>query len=124
MAAVYVSNLVINTGVDFSQVFTFEDGVSNSPVNLTGYDVSAQMMKHAGAASTNHYLSSGITTFTSSIYDATGGKIKIGLSTATTAQLKPGRYVYDVVTTDNSSPKIMETVVEGMVIVHRGVTRL
>ncbi len=34
MAAVYVSNLVINTGVDFSQVFTFEDGVSNAPVNL------------------------------------------------------------------------------------------
>ena len=47
--AVYSSNLTIKTGTTFEQVFTLEDGVSNSPINLTNYGVSAQMRKHAGA---------------------------------------------------------------------------
>ena len=56
----------------------------------------------------------GITTFTTSIYDAVGGKIQIGLSTTQTAALKPGRHVYDVITTNTTG--VMECVVEGMVI--------
>ena len=40
------------------------------------------MRKHRGATT-------GITTFTTSIYDAVGGKIQIGLSTTQTAALKP-----------------------------------
>ena len=44
MAAVYVNNLVINSGSDFSQSFTLE-GSDNSALNLTGYQVNAQMRK-------------------------------------------------------------------------------
>ena len=113
--AVYVTNLLIKTGTTFDQVFTLEDGVSNSPVNLTGFDVSAQMRKHPGAT--------GVTTFTSSIFDAAGGKIQIGLSTTQTAELKPGRHVYDVITTNTSTPKVMECVIEGSVLVTKGVTQ-
>ena len=112
--AVYSSNLIIKTGTTFEQVFTLEDGVSNSPINLTNFGVAAQMRKHAGAVT-------GITTFTTSIYDAIGGKIQIGLSTTQTAALKPGRHVYDVITTDTSGT--MECVVEGMVLVSQAVTR-
>ena len=112
--AVYSSNLVIKTGTTFEQVFTLEDGVSNSPVNLTGFDVSAQMRKHRGATT-------GITTFTTSLYDASGGKIQIGLSTTQTAALNPGRHVYDVITTNTTG--VMECVVEGMVLVSQSVTR-
>ena len=57
--AVYSSNLIIKTGTTFEQVFTLEDGASNSPINLTNFGVSAQMRKHAGAVT-------GITTFTTS----------------------------------------------------------
>ena len=46
--AVYSSNLIIKTGTTFEQVFTLEDGVSNSPINLTNFGVSAQMRKHRG----------------------------------------------------------------------------
>ena len=67
--AVYSSNLVIKTGTTFEQVFTLEDGVSNSPVNLTGFGVAAQMRKHRGATT-------GITTFTTSLYDALVEKYK------------------------------------------------
>ena len=112
--AVYSSNLAIKTGTTFEQVFTLEDGVSNSPINLTGFGIAAQMRKHAGAKT-------GITTFTTSLYDATGGKIQIGLSTTQTAALKPGRQVYDVITTNASG--VMECVVEGMVIVSQAVTQ-
>ena len=114
--AVYSSNLVIKTGTTFEQVFTLEDGVSNSPINLTNFGVSAQMRKHRG-----DNTPTGITTFTCSIYDAVGGKIQIGLSTTQTAKLKPGRHVYDVITTNTSG--VMECVVEGMVLVSQAVTR-
>ena len=56
-----------------------------------------------------------------SIYDAVGGKIQIGLSTTQTAALKPGRHVYDVITTNTTG--VMECVVEGMVLVSQAVTR-
>lgn len=111
--AVYVSNLTINTGTDFSQIFTLESGSTNSALNLSGYEISSQMRKHPGAT--------GVTTFTSTIYSAANGQIKIGLSTTQTANLKPGRYVYDVVITDTSD--VVSRVVEGMVLVSQGVTR-
>ena len=112
--AVYSSNLIIKTGTTFEQVFTLEDGVSNSPINLTNFGIATQKRKHRGAIT-------GITTFTTSIYDAVGGKIQIGLSTTQTAQLKPGRHVYDVITTNTTG--VMECVVEGMVLVSKAVTQ-
>ena len=127
--AVYSSNLIIKTGTTFEQVFTLEDGVSNSPINLTNFGVAAQMRKHAGATTgittftTSIYDATGVTTFTSSIFDAAGGKIQIGLSTTQTAELKPGRHVYDVITTNTSTPKVMECVIEGSVLVTKGVTQ-
>jgi len=111
--AVYVSNIVINTGTTFSQNFTLENANTNSLLNLTGYTVTSQMRKHPA--------STGVTTFTTSVADVTGGQINIGLSTTQTATLKPGRYVYDVLITDNSGT--IDRVVEGMVIVSQGATR-
>ena len=86
---------------------------TSSALNLTGYSVKSQMRKHAG--------STGVTTFTASVYDAPSGKIKIGLTTTSTSSLKPGRYVYDVVITDTSN--VVTRVIEGMVLVREGVTR-
>lgn len=111
--SVYVSNIVINGGTDFSQVFTLEDAGTNSPLNLNGYNIKAEMRKHPSAT--------GVTTFTTSVYNSSGGQIRIGLSTTQTANLKEGRYVYDVVVTDSAS--YMTRVVEGMVLVSKGVTR-
>ena len=48
MAAVYVSNLIINTGSTFSQTLTLESGADDSPFNLTGYTPSSQVRKWAG----------------------------------------------------------------------------
>ena len=111
--AVYVSNLVVNSGTDFNQIFTLQSSSSNSALNLNGYSIRAQMRKHAAAV--------GVTTFNSSIHNASAGQIKIGLTTTSTSSLKPGRYVYDVVITDSNNQ--MSRVVEGMVLVREGVTR-
>ena len=113
MAAVYTSNLVINAGTDFSQVFSLENNTSSSDLNLTNYSVNALLRKHHGSSSS--------TVFSAQVTDALAGNVRIGLGATITASLKPGRYVYDVVIIDNVGAKTR--VVEGMALVREGVTR-
>lgn len=113
MASVYVNNLVINAGSDFSQSFTLE-GSNNSALNLTDYDVNAQIRKWAGSSTA---VSFGSTI----IAPKTLGKIVISLGSTETQNLKPGRYVYDILITDPVG--IKNRVIEGMVLVREGVTR-
>jgi hypothetical protein len=112
MASIYVSNLIINAGTSFSQDFFLEDSTTNSAMNLSSASVSSQMRKWAG--------STGVTTFTSSIVNAQTGQIRISLGSSITSALKPGRYVYDVLLTDNNTTS---RVVEGMALIREGVTR-
>lgn len=114
MAAVYVSNLVINAGVDFNQTFTLEGSFTNYPLDLSTYTVEAQMRKWSGSSSA--------TIFTCDILEpAISGRIQLSLTSEQTVNLKPGRYVYDVVVEDEFNVK--QRVVEGMVLVTEGVTR-
>ena len=55
MAAVYVSNLVVNAGSTFSQTFELAESDDSGPLNLDGFTVAAQFRKHAGS-STKHDL--------------------------------------------------------------------
>ena len=113
MAAVYVSNIVINAGADFSQTFNLESSDTSSALNLTDYTVSAQMRKYSGSLTA--------TSFTTNVSTpATLGRITISLTSEQTISLKPGRYVYDIVI-DRSDVKTR--VIEGMVLVREGVTR-
>ena len=113
MAAVYVSNIVINSGADFSQSFILDDSNSNSALNLTGYGVSCQMRKYAGSAT--------VYNFQTSIPSPVTGTIQIGLSTSITSSIRSGRYIYDIVVT---APNNIKTrVIEGMALVREGVTR-
>jgi hypothetical protein len=114
MASVYVNNLVINAGSDFTQSFTLEGSDTNSPLNLTNYSVESQLRKWSG--------SSTAVSFGSSItLPETLGKVVISLAATETQSLKPGRYVYDVLITDDQG--IKNRVIEGMVLVREGVTR-
>ena len=111
--AVYVSNLTVNTGTTFSQIFTLESADTNSATDLTGFTASAQMRKHPGSSSA--------TNFTTSIINATAGRIRVGLTTSQTSILKPGRFMYDVLVTDPSGE--VTRVLEGSVLVREGVTK-
>jgi len=113
MAAIYVSNIVVNSGSDFTQTFTLENTDSNSSLNLTGYSVSAQMRKHAGSTTA--------TDFTTSVeIPATDGKVTISLTSTQTSNLKSGRYVYDILIEKDS---VKTRIIEGMALVREGVTR-
>ena len=112
MSAAFITNLVINAYADFSAVFNLEDNNSGDPLNLTDYQVASQMRKHAGSSSA---VSLGAT-----VYNSLLGQVKVSLGKTETGQLKPGRYVYDVLIINPSGKT--ERVVEGMVLVKEGAT--
>ena len=111
--AVYVVNLVIDQGVDFTQTFNLENSTSNAASDLTGYTGSAQLRKHS--SSSKSY------SFTVSFPDRSSGVVKLALTDTTTKRIKPGRYIYDLILTDSTGNK--ERVVEGSALVREGVTR-
>jgi hypothetical protein len=114
MASTYVANLVINQNADFSEIFNLEDISSNSALNLAGYSVTSQMRKHSASSS---YVSLNATVENTSL-----GQVRVGLAKSQTSSLKPGRYIYDVVVIDNFN--ITKRVVEGMILVKEGATKL
>jgi hypothetical protein len=114
MAAVYVTNLVINSGADFSQSFNLQTTDSESPLNLTGYQVNAQFRKWSGSSTAVSFA----TTVTN---PPSLGQLFLTLSSQDTESIKPGRYVYDVILTNQVG--IKDRVIEGMVLVREGVTR-
>jgi hypothetical protein len=113
MASVYASNIVINSGADFYQTFSLEDVDTNSLLNLDGYSVNAQLRKWSGSL-TSISFNCAIT--------PVGGTVSIALSAEATSSIKPGRYVYDVLIEDPYGKR--SRVVEGMVLVREGVTRV
>ena len=82
MAAVYVSNIVINQGADFSQVFNLADA-SNDSVDLSNYVLTAQMRKHAGS-SVSHNLNPTV------VQPPTSGGVRITLTDIQTSCIKTG----------------------------------
>ena len=114
MAAVFVSNLIINSGSNFKQTFDLADADDSGPLNLDGHTVTSQFRKHAGST-TKH-------DFTAAIDNASEGKLSISLSATQSAVPKPGRYVYDIIITKTASSEITR-VVEGSVLIREGVTR-
>ena len=72
--AAYISNIVIDAGADFNQIFNLEDS-ANSPLDLTGYSAISKLKKHP--ASLNDKAS-----FTVSFPNRAQGQLKIWLKSA------------------------------------------
>jgi hypothetical protein len=108
---VYVSNIIIDAGSDFSQTFNLEN-IANSPLNLTGYTGSALMKKHPASLTTT-------ASFAVSFPDRMAGQVKLSLGSSITSTLKPGRYCYDILLNDGSTKS---RIVEGSAIVTAGIT--
>jgi hypothetical protein len=94
------ANIVIDQGAAFSAEISVTDDNSDV-VNLSGYTANAQMKKW--------YTSTNSVSFSTSI-NAEEGLVTISLTTAQTANIEFGRYVYDVIIHDanNVSTKIVE----------------
>ena len=109
--AAYISNIVIDAGADFDQIFNLEN-VANAPLDLTGYTATSKLKKHP--ASLNNTA-----TFIVSFPNRTQGQIKISLGSTLTSAIKAGRYSYDILLSDGS---VKTRIVSGSAIVTAGVT--
>ena len=111
MPAAY-SNLYLEQGSTFNTTITLDD-VYGDNYDLTGYTASSQMRK-------SYYSSNATATFIASISVA-NASISLALSSAVTANIAPGRYVYDTTITDTSQNKTR--ILEGIIDVSPCVTR-
>ena len=114
MAITYTTNLTIYTGTDFAQTFVLEDNQSNSVKDLTGYNACAQMKRYESSRKTADFTIAFAT-------DRKQGRITISLTSTETADLKAGKYFYDLLL--NSATGTTERVVEGTVHVKKSITR-
>lgn len=105
------SEIVIEQGANFAANVTLIDSL-NQFVNLTNYTANSQMRK--SYASTTAY------DFIVTKTDSANGSLVISMSAATTANIREGRYVYDLVIQENS---VKTRAVEGIVTVLPSVTR-
>ena len=112
--AVYVVNLVIDQGADFTQTFNLEDDASASALDLTGYTGAAQLRKHP--SSTKKY------DFTVAFPDRDIGIVRIDMTDTVTSGIKAGRYLYDILLTASGGSRTR--IVEGSALVREGATKV
>jgi hypothetical protein len=104
--------LTLEQGANFNTVLDLKDAAGGI-LNLAGYSVAAQMRKS--------YYSTSATDFTMTISDPGAGQITMAMNSANTANVTPGRYVYDILLTSGSGVKTR--IIEGIVTVLPSVTR-
>ena len=109
---VYVKNLIINSGEDFSQDLDLLSADGSGVVNLTNFSVESQLRKHPDSTK-----SVGIAV---TITNPTQGKINISIADTITSGIKPGRHVYDVLLTRPGGGKLIG--VEGTALVRLGIS--
>ena len=105
--------LDLDQGTDFAfnLDLTNEDG---SVINVAGYSFSSAIRK-------SFYSSTVTANMTVLIVDAANGNVNLSLSAATTANIRAGRYLFDVKQTDASNTKTR--LMEGVITVNPQVTK-
>ena len=112
MAAGY-QNLLIEQGTSFATTITLDD-VNGVAFDLTGYTGKSQIRK-------SYYSVNAAANLNITIVDAANGNTLITLDAANTANIFPGRYVYDVKMIDSANTTTR--ILEGIITVTAGVTR-
>ena len=99
------TELFLEQGADFNMSITLDD-VSGENFNLVNYSASSQMRK-------SYYSSNATATFSVSTgNDPSLGVITLTMNSANTANIYPGRYVYDVyVTSADARVRVLEGIV-------------
>ncbi len=106
---VYVSNITIPAGNDYSSKFVYVDPISKSPVNFSGYSARAMMKK-------SPYSLTIAAEFQVTIDDT---EITLFLPSNVTSALRNGRYTYDIVVNDGTTTN---RIFEGSALVTGSVT--
>ena len=101
----YQRNIIIYSGADFEAFYSVKS--NNVSFSLTGSSISARIKKYSGSSSS--------ISINGSTIPLVPGDFKIYLSSTETEEIKPGKYMYDVVLTDSNNIKIK--LVEGFAFV-------
>lgn len=112
MAAGY-TELFLEQGATFNTTITLDD-VSGAAMNLVGYTASSQMRKS--------YYSSNTSAIFNTSTGGVNGTVTLDLTAASTANIYPGRYLYDVYVADQSGT-VRTRVLEGIVNVSPQITK-
>ena len=110
--AVFSTNLIIYAHTDFEQTFLLEDNQSNSAKDLTGFTATARMKRQFAVGQ--------LYSFTVEFPNRLLGKVRITMTSATTGNIPPDKYFYELNLTDSSGQ--VERVIEGIAIVKQPVT--
>ena len=107
------TDLYIDSGADFSSALDLaaDDG---SPINVAGYLFSCSIRK-------SYYSANVTANVLVTITDAPNGATVLSMTAANTANIFPGRYVYDVKMTDTSGQT--SRIVEGIMTITPQVTQ-
>lgn len=111
--AAYVE-LYIDQGTTFSNIINITDDITNTPVNIQGYIVSSQIRR-------SYYSANPSANITCTITDALDGEITMSMTAANTANIKAGRYLFDVETIDTVGN--VSRILEGIITVTPQITR-
>jgi hypothetical protein len=106
---IYVSNITIPAGDDYSSIFVYIDPISKSPVNFSGYYARSILKKSPYSLTVSAEFEVTI--------DNT--EITLALPSNVTSRLKDGRYSYDIVISDGTTTN---RIFEGSAIVSGSVT--
>ena len=107
------AELTVDQGSTFESTIDLvtDDG---AVINVTGYAFTGQIRK-------SYYSTNPTANLTLSIVDAANGNVKVSISAANTANIKAGRYLYDIKMRDTSNT--VTRLVEGVITITPQVTR-
>jgi len=104
----------LEQGTTFTSQITLDDD-NGLPFNLSGFTAASQGRK-------SYYAANAAITFSANITDANNGVITLSADAPTTANLIPGKLVYDVTVTQTSTG-LVTRIIEGQIFVSPCVTR-
>jgi hypothetical protein len=111
--AAYVE-LYMDQGANFRNVINLTDDITNSTISLANYAVRSQMRR-------SYYSVNASANIVCTITDSANGEITMSLGSANTANIKAGRYLFDLETVDGVG--FVNRVLEGIITVTPQVTR-
>lgn len=111
--AAYVE-LFVDQGATFNNIINLTDDITNASINVSGYTIASQMRR-------SYYSANATANITCTITNAAQGEIKMSMSANTTANIKAGRYLFDLKTIDLAGT--VSRVLEGIITVTPATTR-
>ena len=108
------TELFVDQGASYSTTINLTDDVTNSNLNITGYSVLSQMRR-------SYYSANATANLTCTISDANNGEITLSLTAGQTANIKSGRYLFDLKIYNGTGT--VTRVMEGIITITPGITR-